>query len=113
MRSASSVLEALAKRVPSTAHLQAATAALVDVPLDQVDVGDRLLILPHEICPVDGVVVEGHGVMDESYLTGEPFMMSKTPGSAGALGGDQRRVGADDRGRAGGRSIRATPRSCR
>ncbi len=89
VRSASSVLEALAKRVPSTAHLRR-DGGLVDVPLDQVNVGDRLLILPHEICPVDGVVVEGHGVMDESYLTGEPFMMSKAPGSqvfSGAING--------------------------
>src|SRR5262249_52377022 len=45
----------------------------------------------HEICPVDGVVVEGKGVMDESYLTGEPFEISKTPGSevlSGAINGD-------------------------
>jgi heavy metal translocating P-type ATPase len=89
VRSASSVLEALAKRVPSTAHLRR-LGALVDVPLDRVDVGAQLLILPHEICPVDGTVIEGHGVMDESYLTGEPFMMSKTPGSlvfSGAING--------------------------
>lgn len=90
VRSASSVLEALAKRVPSTAHVRRGTA-LVDVPLDQVAIGDALLVLPHEICPVDGTVVEGQGVMDESYLTGEPFMMSKTPGSlvfSGAINGE-------------------------
>ncbi|MEX2113394.1 MAG: heavy metal translocating P-type ATPase [Pirellulales bacterium] len=89
VRSASSVLEALAKRVPSTAHRRR-DGGLVDVSLDQVTVGDQLLILPHEICPVDGTVVEGQGVMDESYLTGEPFMMSKTPGSpvfSGAING--------------------------
>ena len=51
-----------------------------------------LVVFPHEICPVDGTVVEGHGVMDESYLTGEPYMMSKTPGSDGAVRGDQRRA---------------------
>ncbi len=47
-------------------------------------------MLPHEICPVDGTVLEGHGVMDESYLTGEPYVMSKTPGSqvlSGAING--------------------------
>jgi heavy metal translocating P-type ATPase len=40
---------------------------------------------------VDGVVIEGHGVMDESYLTGEPFQMTKTSGSAvisGAINGE-------------------------
>ena len=89
VRSASSVLEALARRVPSIAHLRR-NSTMVDVPLEQVAVGDRLLVLPHEICPVDGVVVEGHGVMDESYLTGEPFLMQKTPGSlvfSGAING--------------------------
>ncbi len=90
VRSASSVLDALARRVPSIAHRQV-DGGLIDVALDQIAVGDRCVILPHEICPVDGVVVEGHGVMDESYLTGEPFMMSKTPGSqvlSGAINGD-------------------------
>jgi len=49
------------------------------------------VVLPHEICPVDGTVVSGHGTMDESYLTGEPFQISKTPGSevlSGAVNGE-------------------------
>jgi heavy metal translocating P-type ATPase len=90
VRSASSVLEALARRMPSVAHRRQ-NRDLVDVALDQVAVNDRLVVLPHEVCPVDGVVTEGHGVMDESYLTGEPFMMSKTPGStvmSGAINGE-------------------------
>jgi heavy metal translocating P-type ATPase len=90
VRSASAVLQALAKRLPAIAHLKR-EAGVVDVPLDQVAVGDAVLIHPHEICPVDGLVLEGHGVMDESYLTGEPFQMSKTPGSdvlSGAINGD-------------------------
>ena len=90
VRSASSVLEALARRMPSIAHRKQ-DGSLVDMSLDQVAVGDRLIVLPHEVCPVDGVVTEGHGVMDESYLTGEPFFMSKTPGStvlSGAINGD-------------------------
>jgi heavy metal translocating P-type ATPase len=63
-----------------------------EVTLDDVHIGDELIVYPHEICPVDGVVVEGHGVMDESYLTGEPFMMPKAPGSevfSGAINGEQ------------------------
>ncbi len=89
VRSASSVLEALAKRMPQVAHRKRA-GDLVDVALEDVAVGDVLIVLPHEVCPVDGVVLEGHGVMDEAYLTGEPFMMSKTPGStvlSGAING--------------------------
>jgi len=89
-RRASSVLDALAKRMPLVAHRK--RGALVEhVKLDQVQIGDNILILPHEICPVDGVVIEGRGVMDESYLTGEPFEISKTPGAnvlSGAINGD-------------------------
>jgi heavy metal translocating P-type ATPase len=90
VRSASSVLEALARRVPSQAHRKQ-EGGVADVPLADVAVGDTLVVLPHEICPVDGTVVAGHGVMDESYLTGEPYVMSKTPGSAvlsGAINGE-------------------------
>jgi cation transport ATPase len=90
VRSASSVLAALAKRVPSGAHLQQG-GRVTDVPLDRVAVGDTLVVFPHEICPVDGTVLEGHGTMDESYLTGEPYRMAKTPGSevlSGAVNGD-------------------------
>src|SRR5579864_1843025 len=78
-RRASSVLDALAKRMPQVAHRKCG-AALADVKLADVAVGDMLVILPHEICPVDGVVVEGHGRMNEAYLTGEPFEIGKTPG---------------------------------
>lgn len=49
-------------------------------------------LYPHEICPVDGVIIDGHGVMDESYLTGEPFMMPKAPGPevfSGAINGEK------------------------
>src|SRR5262249_45530405 len=56
-----------------------------------ITIGDTLQIFPHEICPVDGVVIDGHSVMDESYLTGEPFLISKAPGSgviSGAINGD-------------------------
>jgi heavy metal translocating P-type ATPase len=61
------------------------------VALAEVAVGDTLVIYPHEICPADGVVLEGHGEMDESYLTGEPFQITKTSGStviSGAINGE-------------------------
>jgi P-type E1-E2 ATPase len=76
---ASSVLDALAKRVPSIAHRREGSV-LVDVKLEEIRVGDLLTVLPHEICPVDGEVLEGQGVMNEAYLTGEPYQISKTPG---------------------------------
>jgi heavy metal translocating P-type ATPase len=90
LRSASSVLAALAKRMPSVAHRRHGTETL-DVALAEIAVGDTLVIHPHEICPADGVVIEGHGRMDESYLTGEPFQIAKTSGStviSGAINGD-------------------------
>ncbi|MEO7361936.1 MAG: heavy metal translocating P-type ATPase [Gemmatimonadaceae bacterium] len=88
--SASSVLSALAKRMPSIAHRKR-ESTIEDVPLIDVAVGDTLIIYPHEISPVDGLVTEGHGSMDESYLTGEPFQISKTSGStiiSGAINGE-------------------------
>ncbi len=89
-RRASSVLDALAKRMPQTAHRKLGPQ-IVDVALDHIAIGDHLIVFPHEICPVDGEVIEGHGVMDESYLTGEPYAMSKTTGAkvlSGAINGE-------------------------
>jgi heavy metal translocating P-type ATPase len=89
-RRASSVLDTLARRMPQTTHRQVG-AQTVDVTLGEVKVGDVLLIYPHEACPADGVVVEGHGTMNEAFLTGEPFEVSKAPGSkviSGALNGE-------------------------
>lgn len=89
-RRASSVLDALAKRMPQIAHRKR-DDKIEDVQLNAIAMGDRLTVFPHEICPVDGAVVEGHGAMDESYLTGEPFEISKTPGSkvlSGAINGE-------------------------
>jgi heavy metal translocating P-type ATPase len=88
---ASSVLQALARRMPQVAHRRV-NGEVAEVPLADVRVGDELIVHPHEICPVDGVIVDGHGVMDESYLTGEPFMMPKAPGSevfSGAINGER------------------------
>jgi heavy metal translocating P-type ATPase len=89
-RRASAVLAALARRMPNVAH-RSDSGRVTDIALDDVQVGDTLMVFPHEICPVDGVVAAGHGAMDESYLTGEPFEMPKTMGSqvlSGAINGE-------------------------
>jgi len=89
-RRASRVLDELAKRMPGTAHRKA-EQGLVDIPAQDIVVGDTLVVLPHEICPVDGVVFEGQGAMNEAYLTGEPFEVEKVPGAtvlSGALNGE-------------------------
>lgn len=84
-RKASSALAALARRMPHTAHRQS-PAGIIDISVTEIQIGDRLVIFPHEICPTDGVIAEGHGRMDEAYLTGEPFEIAKAPGSAALSG---------------------------
>ncbi len=80
VRSASSVLRALAKRMPSVAHRRV-NGTVSDIAIHDIQPGETLLVYAHEICPADGVVHEGHGTMDESYLTGEPYQIAKAPGS--------------------------------
>ncbi len=89
-RKASRVLGALAKRMPRVAHRKHGQQ-LLDIDVSRIQLGERLVVFPHEVCPADGVVVEGRGSMDESYLTGEPFLIQKAPGAAvlsGALNGE-------------------------
>lgn len=91
---ASAVLDALSERSPALAHRlrgQRLEQGSDEVAADEILVGDRLLVRPHELVPVDGEVVDGHGSMDESYLTGEPYVVPKSVGSAvlsGAVNGD-------------------------
>lgn len=87
------VLETRAKGQTSAAikklmGLQAKTARLLrdgaemDVPIEQVQVGDVLLVRPGEKIPVDGVVVDGRSTIDESMLTGESLPVQKQVGDA-------------------------------
>src|ERR1017187_2284731 len=91
VRRASSVLGALAKRMPQTAHRVGSDGSISDVAIDSIAVRNRVMMYPHELCPVDGVVLNGIGSMDESFLTGEPFLIAKAPGTtvlSGAINGD-------------------------
>lgn len=90
LRRASSVLALLAGRMPQIAHRKQGDRTM-EIALSDIHIGDAIVIFPHETCPVDGVVMEGHGTMDESYLTGEPYRVSKAVGASvlsGAINGD-------------------------
>lgn len=64
---------------PKTARVVRDGAGM-DVPVDQVRVGDLVVVRPGERLPVDGVVIEGHSAVDESMLTGEPLPVDKWVG---------------------------------
>lgn len=70
-------IRALLDLAPKIAH-RVENGSEEDVPLDQVRTGDLLRVKPGEKIPVDGVVIEGQSVVDESMLTGEPIPVEKT-----------------------------------
>jgi len=97
-------LRALLGLAPKTARRVNADGGEADVPLDQVQAGDKLRVRPGEKLPVDGEVVEGSSSVDESMITGEPIPVEKNPGDrvigatvngTGSLVMIAERVGAD------------------
>jgi Cu+-exporting ATPase len=80
-RATSGALRALLGLAPKTARRLGADGQEVDVPLAQIQVGDRLRVRPGEAVPVDGSVLEGTSAVDESSITGEPLPQEKTPGA--------------------------------
>jgi Cu+-exporting ATPase len=97
-------IRALLGLAPKTARRIEADGSEQDVPLDRVQVGDRLRVRPGEKVPVDGRVVEGASAVDESMITGEPIPVEKQPGDrvigatvngTGGLAIEAQRVGAD------------------
>ncbi|MGP7959454.1 heavy metal translocating P-type ATPase [Sanguibacter sp. A247] len=70
-RRAKRELTALLDRAPRTAHRLAPDGTVADVPVDEVAVGDTLLIKPAEVVPVDGSLLDDDAVLDESSVTGE------------------------------------------
>ena len=75
-------IRALLGLAPKTARRIESDGSEADVPLDDVQVGDRLRVRPGEKVPVDGVVESGESFVDESMLTGEPIPVSKESGDA-------------------------------
>ena len=76
----SSALKALLGLAPKTARVIRNDAREEDIPLEQVQVGDRLRVRPGEKIPVDGVVLEGSSAIDESMVTGESIPVEKQAG---------------------------------
>jgi len=76
----SSAIKALLGLAPKNARRLEADGREADVPLEQVQAGDRLRVRPGEKIPVDGVVLEGSSALDESMITGEAIPVAKGPG---------------------------------
>jgi Cu+-exporting ATPase len=100
----STAIKNLLQLAPKTARRIEPDGVEVDVPLEQVRVGDRLRVRPGERIPVDGVVLEGTTTIDESMVTGEPIPVEKAPDAkvtGGTVNGtgtfimEAQRVGAD------------------
>lgn len=77
----SSAIKALLGLAPKTARVLRDDGSEEDLPLDHVQVGDRLRVRPGEKVPVDGIVLEGVSAVDEAMVTGEPIPVEKTTGS--------------------------------
>ncbi|MCX2720925.1 copper-transporting P-type ATPase [Roseibium salinum] len=103
--------EGTGKAIRALLDMAAKTARVIrsdgneeEIPLDEVQIGDRLRVRPGDKIPVDGVVTDGRSSVDESMITGEPVPVEKTEGDpvtgatingTGGLIMEARRVGAD------------------
>ncbi len=99
----SAAIRQLMELAPQTARVLRDTEE-VDLALDEVVIGDLIMVRPGERLPVDGRIVEGHSTVDESMLTGESMPVDKHPGDEvvgatvnqqGAFRFEATRVGAD------------------
>ncbi len=99
-----SAIRALLDLAPKTARRIGADGGESDVPVEEIQTGDRLRVRPGERVPVDGSVIEGQSTIDESMITGEPLPVEKGKGDAltggtinrnGTLVMQAEKVGAD------------------
>ncbi len=99
-----SAIRALLDLAPKTARRIGADGGEADVPVEEIQTGDRLRVRPGERVPVDGSVIEGQSTIDESMITGEPLPVEKARGDAltggtinknGTLVMQAEKVGAD------------------
>jgi len=97
-------IKALLGLAPKTARRIAADGTERDIPLDEVQIGDKLRVRPGEKIPVDGQVLDGASNVDESMITGEPVPVAKQQGArvigatvnaTGALVIEAQKIGAN------------------
>ncbi|WP_348773112.1 copper-translocating P-type ATPase [Leisingera sp. HS039] len=97
-------IRALLDMAPKTARVIRIGGQEEEIPLDEVQVGDRLRVRPGDKVPVDGTVLEGRSSVDESMISGEPVPVEKVESSSvtgatingtGSLVIEATRVGAD------------------
>ena len=89
----SGAIRALLNLAPKTARLIEASGAEREVPLAEVEVGNKLRVRPGEAVPVDGKVIEGRSAVDESMVTGESMPVTKSVGDT-VIGGTLNRSGS-------------------
>ncbi len=85
-------VEALLKLAPATARVKR-EGVETEIPLEEVVVGDEIVVRPGDRVPVDGAVISGSSYVDESMITGEPIPVAKIPG-AKVIGGTVNQTGA-------------------
>lgn len=89
---ASSELTALLEGAPTVAYREGPGGEPIEVDIADIGVGDRLIVRPHEIVPVDARLISEMGIFDESSLTGESMPVERRQGEqvlSGALNGSE------------------------
>jgi len=88
---ASKALEELAKLMPSDAHKLNSDGSIIEIPLNELRINDKVIVKPGEKFPADGIIMEGESFIDESMLTGESKPVSKSKDSeviGGSINGE-------------------------
>jgi P-type Cu+ transporter len=93
MRLQPKIARVIRAHVDLTLSNEAEQPSYEEIPADEVEIGDLLLVRPGESVPVDGLIEDGYSAMDESMLTGESLPVEKRPGDS-VIGGTMNKTGA-------------------